>query len=137
MRFRSAKEDLHETTLAALRGRLERLEYLAGLRRESDRYEHWGLMRVYGEAPVQGVLREAHVDVMDAVLRTPMAQVYQEAEQREAEPGAAEQQVVIFERPAEELLPPGADTLRAAHFSLVWDAMASVARRRASRRRAS
>jgi hypothetical protein len=122
-----AVRKVKQTTLAALGGRLERLEYLAGLRQESDRYEHWGLMRVYGEAPVQGVLREAHVDVMDAVLRTPMAQVYGEAEQQEA----------IFERPPEELLPPGADTLRAAHFSLVWDAMASVARRRASRRRAS
>ncbi|MDP9267526.1 MAG: hypothetical protein M3P27_04270 [Acidobacteriota bacterium] len=124
MRFRSAKEDLHETTLAALHGRLERLEYLADLRRAPDRYEHWGLARVYGEAPAQGVLREAHFDVMDALLRAPMPQVYAEGEQ----------QAAIFERPPADLLPPGADTLRAAHFSLVWDALASVARRRASRR---
>jgi hypothetical protein len=138
MRFRSAKEDLHQTTLAAFRGCLERMEYLAGLRQADrhvhrhadgpthgqahDRYEHWGLTRVYGEPAVQGALREAHVAVMDALLRTPMPDIYREAEQRPD----------IFERLPAELLPPAVDALRAAHFSLVWAAMASVAHRRAS-----
>jgi hypothetical protein len=127
MRFRSAKEDLHETTLAALPGRLERLGYLADLRLESGAYEHWGMTRVYGDAPAQAVLKAAHFEALDALLRTPLAELFAEAEQQE----------VDFERPAAELLPPTTDVLRAAHFSLVWDALASVKRRRASHRPAA
>jgi len=127
MRFRSAKEDLHETTLAALRGRLERLGYLADLRLGSGAYEHWGMTRVYGDAPSQAALKDAHLEALDALLRTPLAELYAEAEPREFD----------FARPVAEMLPPATDALRAAHFSLVWDALASVARRRASHRPAA
>ena len=129
MRFRSAKEDLYATTLAALRGRLERMEYLAVLRQgqAGEQYGHWGFTRAHGEAPAQAALREAHCDALDALLRMPLPQLYAEGEQQAAD----------FERGPAELLPPGTDALRAAHFSLVWDAMATVARRRASHRPAA
>lgn len=123
MRLRSAKEDLQETTLSTLPGVLDRITYLAGLRLSTGRYEHWGMARAYGEQAAQSALEEAHVKTMNAILRSPMARLYDEA-------GA---QVEMFDRPAAELLPPATDALRAAHFSLVWDALASVARRRASR----
>jgi len=125
MTFRSAKEDLSATTLAALSGQFARMEYLAGLRTADERYEHWGLTRVYGDAPAQAALREAHNDTLDALLRMSLAEFYAEAEAQG------------FKRDAAGLLPPGTDKLRSAHFSLVWDAMASVARRRASHRPAA
>ena len=127
MRFRSAKEDLHQTTLAALRGRLERLRYLADLRLASGAYEHWGMTRVYGDAQSQAALHGAHLEALDALLRAPLAELYAEGQPRGFD----------FARPAAEMLPPGTGALRAAHFSLVWDALASVARRRASRRPAA
>jgi hypothetical protein len=122
MRLRSAKEDLQETTLSTFSGVLSRMVYLAGLR-SGNRYEHWGLTRVHGERAVQAALGEAHVETMNAILRRPMEQLYEEAGMR----------AEMFERRPAELLPPATDALRAAHFSLIWDALASVARHRAKR----
>src|SRR4051812_39428453 len=77
MRFRSAREDLYETTLRAFNGVLARIEYLAGLRQPSGRYEHWGMARVHGEPAVEAALQEAHVQTMNAVLRKPLAELYE------------------------------------------------------------
>lgn len=128
MRFRSAKEDLEATTLRALRGQLGRLDYLAGLRQASGSYEHWGLEKVYGEAGAQAALREAHAASAGALLRRTLPELAAEAGERAGE---------IFERPAAEALPAENDALSAAHFSLVWDALRSVARHQASRRPAA
>jgi hypothetical protein len=122
MKFRSAKQDLRETTLAALPGTPARLEYLAGLRGERG-YEHWGLAKAYGREAANAALAEAHGELTAALLRLPLARIFDAAEREE-----------VFERPARELLPPRADALQAAHFNLVWDALGAVARRRRSRR---
>lgn len=128
MRFRSAKEDLEETTLRALTGQIGRLDYLAGLRQDPGGYEHWGLTKVYGEAGAQAALGAAHAESANAILRRTLPELAAEAGERAGE---------IFERPAAEALPEGSDALGAAHFSLVWNALRSVARRRASRRPAA
>jgi hypothetical protein len=122
MRFRSAKEDLYETTLRGCHGLLARIEYLAGLRQPSGRYEHWGMARVHGQPAVEAALEEAHVQTMNAMLRKPIAELYAESEQ----------QAGILKHQAAELLPPATDELRAAHFNLIWGALVNVARRRAS-----
>lgn len=124
MRFRSAKEDLQATTLAALRGPLAQLDYVASLRR-GDGYEHWGLEKVYGKEAAQAALAEVHAELVATLLREPLARLFEQAPDAE-----------MFERPASELLPPATGALRAQHFSLVWDALAAVARRRRSRRAA-
>jgi len=126
MTFRSAKSDFEETTLAALPSGLERLEYLASLR-AGDEYHHWGLAKVYGAEEAERVLRAAHGEALDAVLRRRLQELYAEAEQ------APE----MLARAADELLPAGVDDLRKAHFNLVWDALQSVARHRSSRRPAA
>ena len=118
MRFRSAKEDVEVTTLAALRSAPARLDYVAGLR-SGEAYEHWGLEKVHGREAAQAALAETHRDLTAALLREPLAQIFDVAERAE-----------IFERPASELLPAQTDPLLAAHFSLVWDALGAVARRR-------
>ena len=128
MRFRSAKEDLEATTLHALPGQLGRLDYLAGLRQAGGGYEHWGLTQVYGEASAQAALHAAHAESAHALLQQTLPELLAEAGERAEE---------IFERPAAEALPERSDALRAAHFSLVWDALRSVARRRESRRPAA
>lgn len=125
MRFRSAKEDLQATTLAALRGAPAQLDYLASLRGDGE-YQHWGLAKVYGREAANEALAEAHADLTSELLRQPLARIFDAAEHGE-----------VFERPACELLPPRADALRAAHFNLVWNALGAVARRRRSRRPAA
>jgi hypothetical protein len=120
MKFRSAKDDLQVTTLAALRGTPARLDYVAGLRRGED-YEHWGLEKVHGREAAQAALAETHQDLTAALLREPLARIFDAAPHPE-----------IFARPAQEVLPADIDPLRAAHFSLVWDVLDAVARRRAS-----
>ena len=126
MTFRSAETDLRETTLAAFSSGLARLEYLASLRTPAGQYEHWGLAKIYGAEEAERVLRVAHQQQLDAILRQPMAELYAEAEATPA----------VLERKAEELLPP-AGGLGEAHFSLVWGALRAVARRRRSRRPAA
>jgi hypothetical protein len=127
MTFRSAANDLRGTTLAALPSPLARLAYLAALRDAKGEYGHWGLAKVYGAEEAQRVLRAAHQEALDAVLRQSLAELYAEAEKAPA----------MFEREAKELLPPPSGGLREAHFSLVWDALRAVARRRSSRRPAA
>jgi len=123
MTFRSAASDFEETTLAALPTALARLEYLASLRTPAGEYEHWGLAKVYGEQEAERVLRVAHQEAVDAVLQRPMRELYEQAGEGPA----------VFEREARELLPQPVRGVRCAHFNLIWDVIASVARRHASR----
>ncbi len=104
--------------MAALRGVPEQLDYVAGLRRGAG-YEHWGLEKVHGREAAQAALAEAHRDLTAALLREPLARIFDAAERAE-----------VFERPVAELLPVEIDPLRAAHFSLVWGALGAAARRR-------
>ena len=104
--------------MAALRGVPAQLDYVAELRHGAT-YEHWGLEKVHGREAAQAALAEAHQDLTAALLREPLARIFDAAERAE-----------VFERPAEELLPAETDPLRAAHFSLVWGALGAVARRR-------
>lgn len=128
MRFRSAKEDLEATTLGALPRPLERLDYLAGLREGDGGYAHWGLTQVHGAEAAQAALRAAHAESTTAVLRRTLPELAAEAGEH------AEQ---IFERPAGKALAAESDALKRSHFSLVWDALRSVAHHRASRRPAA
>lgn len=123
MRFRSAKEDLEGTTLAAVPGVLARLDYLSGLRQADGGYAHWGLTKTHGKEAAEKALAQAHREAIAQMLRQPLAQLY----------GEIDVLGKMLERTAEQLLPPGADALARAHFNLVWGAMANVARRRKPR----
>lgn len=72
MTFKSALQDVRETTLAAVSGLLGKLAYLASLR-SSLRYEHWGLALVHGQETSERALKAAHSEIMAGVLRTPLA----------------------------------------------------------------
>jgi hypothetical protein len=66
---RSASEDLWERTLNQIPSRMGRLAYLARLRNpETDRYEHHGLIAVFGEAAAEDALRRSHEEVLAGML---------------------------------------------------------------------
>ena len=59
MTLKSALQDVRETTLAAVSGRLGKLLYLGSLRREHGGYHHWGMMQVYGTEAAERALKTA------------------------------------------------------------------------------
>jgi hypothetical protein len=73
MSLKSALQDIKETTLSAVSGVLGRLAYMASLRGEHGHYEHWGMETVHGTEQSARALRQAHVEVLAKVLRTPLA----------------------------------------------------------------
>lgn len=66
---RSAMEDLWERTLAQIETRMGKMAYLSRLHNpETDRYEHHGLMTVFGEEAAEDALRRSHEDVLMSLL---------------------------------------------------------------------
>jgi hypothetical protein len=66
---RSASEDLWERTLNQLPTRMGKLAYLSRLRNlETDRYEHHGLIAVFGETAAEDALRKSHEEVLMSLL---------------------------------------------------------------------
>ncbi len=75
MTLLSALDDLVIRTLAVVPGRLQKLQYLAGLRGESGAYEHWGLEKVHGSEAARHALAEAHSSLFIELLRTPLGKI--------------------------------------------------------------
>lgn len=66
---RTATEDLWERTLNQIETRVGRLAYLSRLRNaESDRYEHHGLIAVFGADAAEEALRRSHQEVLVGLL---------------------------------------------------------------------
>ena len=80
----SALEDFLKTTVSRVPGRWNKLVYVAGLQHEG-RYRHWGLERVHGEQAVQSALQELHHSLFLEVLRTPLPELFEDAEQSASE----------------------------------------------------
>jgi hypothetical protein len=72
MTLKSALQDVKETTLAAVAGRLGKLVYLASLRRAQGRYEHWGMELVHGPESSERALKTVHAETVAGVLRMPL-----------------------------------------------------------------
>jgi hypothetical protein len=87
MTLKSALQDLRETTLAAVRGVLARLAYLASLRRGQIGYRHWGLAQVHGDESSERALKTAHSEVLAEVLRTPLPSLVEDLRQCSADNG--------------------------------------------------
>lgn len=77
MALKSALQDLKETSLPGVSGRLGKLAYLASLRR-GETYEHWGLSQVYGAESSTRAMRQAHSDVLKEILRAPLESLVQD-----------------------------------------------------------
>ena len=131
MSLHSALEDLHETTLRAFAGCLDKLEYLAGLRKGGG-YEHWGLSRVYGDSAARKALARAHRSLLSKVLAMPIRKLAEEAKQSSKVAGIpADAYVDRLASASPDLLPQGPGAGSARHLSSVLHALSSLLKSRA------
>jgi hypothetical protein len=125
--FKSALQDLRETTLAAISGMLARLAYLASLRRHEGGYLHWGLSLIHGEASSDRALKAAQTEALSNVLRTPISELLEdlrESSQKSDKTPAA--YVGGMREQFSELLPSAEDAASAAHLNSVLIALSSL-----------
>lgn len=140
MTFQSAFDDLSHTTLRAIAGCLQKLEYLAGLRSGGD-YAHWGFGKVYGQATANKTLEAAHRETVSQVLSTPLSELLEDVERSTAaeKTGEVETYLQKLTEHKENLLPrnPGMGSSR--HLSSVLHALLGLERNRSrnATRRAS
>src|SRR5579864_5814309 len=81
MTLKSALQDVRETTLAAVRGLLAKLSFLASLRSRDGGYRHWGMGLIHGEDSSEKAFKTAHGEVLSSVLRTPIAGLVEDLHQ--------------------------------------------------------
>ena len=131
MTLKSALEDLSHTTLEAVAGWLQKLEYLAGLRARQGEYKHWGFGKVYGRNTANRALGVAHREVVSEVLSTPLGSLLEDVEKSSALAGVdPEQYLGDLAQRGNTLLPsdPGAGSAR--HLSSVLHALLGLERTR-------
>jgi hypothetical protein len=127
MSLYSALEDLHETTLRAFAGCLNKLEYLAGLRDKEGGYAHWGLARVYGELAARKALARAHRSLLSKVLAMPIRKLAEDAKQSSEVAGLPpDAYVERLAMASPNLLPQGPGAGSARHLSSVLHALSSL-----------
>jgi hypothetical protein len=127
MTFKSALQDLRETTLAAVSGLFAKLAYLASLRRREGGQKHWGLTLVHGEESSEHALKAAQTEVLSNVLRTPISELVEDLrESSQRENKTAEAYVKNMREQFTELLPSPDDAASAAHLNSVLTALSSL-----------
>jgi hypothetical protein len=132
MSLKSALQDIKETTLSAVSGLLGKLSYLASLRSGQGRYEHWGMQSVHGVESSERALRQAHLEVMARVLRTPIPSLMEDLKQSSQASGIASQEYVEkMRRRFDNLLPEGRENSPAStHLNSILVALSSLQRNR-------
>lgn len=131
MTFKSALEDLSRSTLRAISGCLQKLEYLAGLRERGEEYSHWGFGKVHGESAANKALSEAHKNVVSQVLSTPLSTLLSDVENSTTAEGQdAQEYLRALSEKGNVLLPsnpgPGAER----HLSSVLHALLGLEKHR-------
>ena len=119
MTLKSALEDLSRSTLRAISGCLQKLEYLAGLRERGEEYSHWGFGKVHGESAANEALCEAHKNTVSQVLSTPLSKLLADVEYLET-----------LSKKGEVLLPSHPGPGAARHLSSVLHALLGLEKHR-------
>jgi hypothetical protein len=119
MRRRGALEDFLEATISRVSGLLPRLLYVSRLKRQDERYEHWGLARAHGRERAEQAIKRAHASIASELLQTPLQKLTQSPEAEEI--GADEQEI-------NRLRPSGMPRSGAAHFKSVLMALFELSR---------
>lgn len=140
MTLKSALEDLTRSTLRAISGHLQKLEYLSGLRERGQGYSHWGFEKLHGESAANKALAEAHKSAVSQVLSTPLAKLLsdvQSSTQAEGQNTAA--YLKDLSQKGIGLLPINPGPGSARHLSSVLHALLGLEKNRgkAATRRAS
>lgn len=84
MKLFGALEDFVSETLAQFPSRLGKLRFISEMRNHG-RYEHWGMSRMYGDDVAQRAMAEAHADVFEKSLTTPVPHLAEEDKVTESE----------------------------------------------------
>lgn len=130
MIFKSALQDVKETTLAAIAGLLGKLRYLASLRHEQGRYRHWGMSLVHGPDSSERALKTAHAEVVGGILRTPLVSLVKDLHQSSQESGIAPDAYVDQMRTEfDALLPGDRKDAAASHLNSVLLALSALERK--------
>jgi hypothetical protein len=131
MTLKSALEDLSRSTLRAISGYLQKLEYLAGLRERGAGYSHWGFGKLHGESAANKALGEAHQTVVSQVLSTPLSQLLADVENSsEAEGRNTETFLKTLSQKGDLLLPTNPGPGSARHLSSVLHALLGLEKNR-------
>jgi hypothetical protein len=128
MTLKSALQDVKETTLAAIRGLLGKLSYLASLQQAPGGYQHWGMETVHGAESSNRALRTAHAEILSRILRTPLAVLMDDLEESSRATGVTAQSYVgQMNQRFEDLLPGDRrDVAAASHLNSVLAALSSL-----------
>ena len=131
MTLKSAFEDLTRSTLRAISGCLQRLEYLSGLRDGKDGYFHWGFGKLHGSTAANKALIEAHKTVVSQVLSTPLSKLLNDVEvTAQAEGQDPEEYLRRLSKKGNVLLPSNPGPGCARHLSSVLHALAGLEKHR-------
>lgn len=132
MSLKSALQDIKETTLSAVSGLLGKLSYLASLRGAQGQYQHWGMESVHGAESSERALRQAHLEVMAKVLRSPLPSLVEDLKESSQAGGIGGLEYVEEMRGHfEDLLPEGRqNTPASTHLNSILVALSSLERNR-------
>lgn len=129
--MKSAIEDLSRSTLLAISGCFQKLEYLSRLRVRGGSYSHWGFGKVHGESAANKALAGAHKDMVSQVLSTPLAQLLEDVKKATAEEGqSTEDYLKALAENGRTLLPNDPGPGSARHLSSVLHALFGLERHR-------
>ncbi|HWH60286.1 MAG TPA: hypothetical protein VN682_21840 [Terriglobales bacterium] len=130
MTLKSALEDLSRSTLRAISGYLQKLEYLAGLR-DRGGYSHWGFGKMHGESAANRALREAHKSAVSQVLSTPLSTLLADVEDSTiAEGQDTKEYLKTLSEKGNVLLPNDPGPGAARHLSSVLHALLGLEKHR-------
>jgi|HubBroStandDraft_6_1064221.scaffolds.fasta_scaffold70832_3 hypothetical protein len=77
-RLLTAREDFLERTVAQVSGTLGKMRFLSRISSGSRDYEHWGLIRTFGEEAAQTAIGTAHTQIFLQELATPLRELWSE-----------------------------------------------------------
>ena len=80
-----ASDDFRFRTLSAFQSLLQKLAYVTGLRDKAGQYNHWGMVRVYGEKAGRAALAEVHSHLWLDVLRAPIPKLLDQLREMDAD----------------------------------------------------
>jgi hypothetical protein len=127
MTLYSAAEDFAVKSLSSVPGTLAKLRYVSELRREDGQYEHWGLLRIYGERAVQLAIEETHRELVLQILRMPLRELLADARQcAEHQQTDVREYVRRLYVDADKLIPGDLGGGSARHFSTVLQSVSSL-----------
>jgi len=130
MTLKSALEDLSRSTLRAISGCLQKLEYLAGLRARGG-YSNWGFGKVYGESAANKALNEAHKNAVSQVLSTPLSKLLADVENSTVAQGQdTKKYLKTLSEKGNVLLPSDPGPGAARHLSSVLHALLGLEKHR-------